>query len=79
MNPDEVDVWIIDSSALVKAKTIVAVNRPWASFKHLEQMVIEGRIALPRQVINERRRHRADRDGRMRWRLPVWAVFVRLA
>ncbi len=50
MNPDEVDVWIIDSSALVKAKTIVAVNRQWASFKHLEQMVIEGRIALPRQA-----------------------------
>ena len=53
MNPDEVDVWIVDSSALIKAKTIVAVNNQWASFKHLEQMVIEGRIALPRQVIKE--------------------------
>ncbi|MDE0115680.1 MAG: DUF4411 family protein [bacterium] len=53
MNPDEVDVWIVDSSALIKAKTIVAVNNQWASFKHLEQMVIDGRIALPRQVIKE--------------------------
>lgn len=53
MNPDEVDVWIVDSSALIKAKAIVAVNNQWAAFKHLEQMVIEGRIALPRQVINE--------------------------
>ena len=53
MNPDEVDVWIVDSSALIKAKAIVAVNNQWAAFKHLEQMVIGGRIALPRQVINE--------------------------
>ncbi len=53
MNPDEVDVWIIDSSALIKAKAIVAVNNQWAAFKRLEQMVILGRIALPRQVINE--------------------------
>lgn len=45
------DVWIVDSSALIKAKTIVAVNKQWSSFKYLEQMVIEGRIALPRQVI----------------------------
>ncbi len=51
MNLDEVDVWIIDSSALIKAKTIVAVNNQWSSFKHLEEMVVEGRIALPRQVI----------------------------
>ena len=51
MNADE--VWILDSSALIKAKSIVAVNKQWAAFKLLEQMVIQGQIALPRQVINE--------------------------
>lgn len=46
MNLDDVGVWIIDSSALIKAKTIVSVRRQWDAFKHLEQMVIDGRIAL---------------------------------
>ena len=53
MNPDDVGVWIVDSSALIKAKTIVSVSNQWDAFKHLEQMVVDGRIALPRQVINE--------------------------
>ena len=53
MNPDDVGVWIVDSSALIKAKTIVSVSNQWDAFKQLEQMVIDGRIALPRQVINE--------------------------
>ena len=51
LNNDE--VWVIDSSALIKAKTIVSVSNQWDAFKHLEQMVVNGRIALPRQVINE--------------------------
>ena len=53
MNLDEVGVWIVDSSALIEAKTIVSVSKQWEAFKHLEQMVVDGRIALPRQVINE--------------------------
>ena len=53
MNLDDIGVWIIDSSALIKAKTIVSVSKQWDAFKHLERMVMDGRIALPRQVINE--------------------------
>ena len=53
MNLDDVEVWILDSSALIEAKTIVSVSNQWDAFKHLEQMVVDGRIALPRQVINE--------------------------
>jgi len=51
MSIDEVEVWIIDSSALIHAKEIVSVKKQWDVFKHLELMVIEGSIALPRQVI----------------------------
>lgn len=53
MNPDDVDVWIIDSSALIEAKTIVSVTNQWDAFKYLEQMVRNGQIAMPRQVIKE--------------------------
>ena len=53
MNYDDVSVWIIDSSALIKAKSIISIHKQWKAFKHLEQMVIEGQIALPRQVITE--------------------------
>ena len=53
MNYDDVSVWVIDSSALIKAKSIISVHNQWKAFKHLEQMVIEGQIALPRQVIKE--------------------------
>ena len=53
MNPDDIDVWIVDSSALIAAKTIVSVANQWDAFKHLEQMVHDGQIAMPRQVINE--------------------------
>ncbi|MCQ3804410.1 MAG: hypothetical protein OXC98_06250 [bacterium] len=31
----------------------MSVSKQWDAFKHLEKMVLEGRIALPRQVINE--------------------------
>ena len=34
-------------------KLIVPVNQQWAAFRHLEQMVSDGSIALPRHVINE--------------------------
>ena len=53
MNPDDVDVWVVDSSALIDTKKIVSVTKQWDAFKHLEQMVRDGKIAMPRQVINE--------------------------
>ncbi|MDE0232828.1 MAG: DUF4411 family protein [bacterium] len=53
MNLDDVEVWIVDSSALIEAKTIVSVSNQWDAFKYLEQMVVDGLIALPRQVIRE--------------------------
>jgi len=39
MNPDDIDVWIIDSSALIETKSIVSVTKQWEAFKDLEQMV----------------------------------------
>lgn len=53
MHADEVGVWVLDSSALIDAKTILKVGSQWAAFKQLEQMVLNGQIALPRQVVNE--------------------------
>ena len=53
MNLDDIDVWIVDSSALIATKTIVSVTNQWDTFKKLEQMVRDGQIAMPRQVINE--------------------------
>lgn len=53
MNLDDIDVWIVDSSSLIQTKTIVSVTNQWDAFKHLEQMVRDGQIAMPRQVINE--------------------------
>ena len=53
MHPGEVEVWVLDSSALIDAKTILTVGSQWAAFKQLEQMVLDGKIALPRQVIRE--------------------------
>lgn len=48
MNLDDIDVWIVDSSALIATKTIVSVANQWDAFKHLEQMVRDGQIAMPR-------------------------------
>ena len=53
MNLDDVGVWVIDSSALIKAKRIVSLSNQWSAFKHLEQLAVDGQIALPRQVIKE--------------------------
>lgn len=53
MNLTDVQVWVIDSSALIEAKSIISIRNQWSAFKHLEQMVLEGRIAMPRQMIKE--------------------------
>ncbi len=44
---------MLDSSSLIRTKEIVTVSNQWAAFKHLEEMVHAGQIAMPRQVINE--------------------------
>ena len=53
MNVDDVSIWVIDSSALIDMKSVVPVSHQWAAFKHLEEMVAQGSLALPRHMINE--------------------------
>lgn len=53
VNLTDVDVWVIDSSALIDMKKIISVSNQWGAFKHLEKMVDDGEIAMPSQVINE--------------------------
>jgi len=51
--PEEGPVWIVDTSALINFKTLIGVSDQWDAFKLLEQLVEQGRIAMPRQVVNE--------------------------
>lgn len=46
-------IWVLDTSALVEFKRIISVATQWAAFKTLEDMVMVGAIAMPRQVIAE--------------------------
>lgn len=39
----------------MKSKQTIAIDRQWHVFKQMEDMVKEGDIALPRQVVNELR------------------------
>ncbi len=48
-----VRVWILDTSALVEAKSALSVADQWQTFKLLEDMVSEGTVAMPRLVIRE--------------------------
>ena len=50
---DEQRVWVLDTSALVRFKQLISVSEQWAAFKHLEGLVTQGTIAMPRQVIAE--------------------------
>lgn len=52
MTPPE-RVWILDTSALVEAKSALSVADQWQTFKQLEDMVRAGTVALPRLVIRE--------------------------
>ena len=47
------DIWVPDSSALIKIKRIVPGASQWDAFRKLEGLVDGGAIAIPRQVINE--------------------------
>lgn len=46
-------VWILDTSALVEAKSALSVADQWQTFKLLEDMVRAGTLAMPRLVIRE--------------------------
>jgi rRNA maturation endonuclease Nob1 len=46
-------VWILDTSALVEAKSALSVADQWQTFKLLEDMVRAGTVAMPRLVIRE--------------------------
>ncbi len=50
---DEITVWILDTSSLVETKSVVTLAEQWETFKLLEDMVNSGKIAMPKQVINE--------------------------
>ena len=52
MTPPE-RVWILDTSALVEAKSALSVADQWQTFKLLEDMVRVGTVAMPRLVIRE--------------------------
>lgn len=52
MTPPE-RVWILDTSALVEAKSALSVSDQWQTFKLLEDMVRAGTVAMPRLVIRE--------------------------
>ncbi len=44
---------VLDTSSLIESKDLISINRQWEAFKLLEKRVEEGRIAMPRQVIDE--------------------------
>ena len=46
-------VWVIDTSALIWAKRIVAAANQWRLFRRLETMVEEGALFFPKQVTAE--------------------------
>ncbi|MEX1164397.1 MAG: DUF4411 family protein [Nitriliruptor sp.] len=51
-------VWILDASSVFRAKIEVPADRQWALFERLKALVLVGRIAVPKQVINEARGQR---------------------
>lgn len=46
-------VWVVDTSALLDFKVQISVGDQWEAFKHLEDLVVLGLIAMPRQVLSE--------------------------
>jgi len=44
---------VIDTSALIRAKTLVSAANQWALFRRLEAMVENGYLFFPRQVTAE--------------------------
>ena len=46
-------VRVLDTSSLVRIKTLVRIDRQWELFQQLQTLVDAGDIAMPRQVIKE--------------------------
>ena len=43
-------VWLLDASAIIRIKTQVPGNQQWRLFRQLEEMVVSGDIAFPKQI-----------------------------
>ena len=68
---NDTTVWILDSSSLIETKKVINLGEQWNTFKVLENMVKNGQIAMPKQVINEVKRFRhPDIPG-------AWGIGVR--
>ena len=46
-------VRVLDTSSLIQIKTLVRIDRQWDLFQHLQAMVDQAELAMPRQVIKE--------------------------
>ncbi|WP_327639544.1 DUF4411 family protein [Kribbella sp. NBC_00482] len=46
-------VCVIDTSVIIKLKTLVRIDEQWAIFEHMLQLVQDGRLVFPRQVYKE--------------------------
>ena len=46
-------IWVLDTSALIKFKTLIKIDDQWDAFKRLEELVISGTLRMPNQVITE--------------------------
>lgn len=46
-------IWVLDTSALIKFKTLIKIDDQWDAFKRLEELVISGTLRMPNQVIKE--------------------------
>jgi hypothetical protein len=46
-------IWVIDTSAIVKIKTVVPQAQQWKLLKLLESMVEDGHLTFPKQVRDE--------------------------
>ena len=53
MEPENTEVWVLDTSFLIRSKREISIYRQWEAFKLLETMAEGGRIAMPDQVIDE--------------------------
>ena len=63
-------IHVFDSSALFHIKSDVSADRQWGLFEEMKLMVMQGEIAVPRQVLSEARNAR-HHDGPEIWLLGV--------
>lgn len=63
-------VFVLDSSLIVQLKRAVRADRQWELAKHMEELVVAGRIIFPPQVLREIR-------GQQHTDIPeAWALAV---